>query len=162
VRIGQVRTSGQSSLGLCPAAFIIALKPEYSAEERTGLCICAVECDRAPSQCFSRPQTLRQIARPKVRCHVDLSGREAPIASGKSRIEVDRLLKELLCNCVVVRSELAEMPQAALIGGPGVEAPRQLADGPLPLGFVNGGSNGDRHRLGISSCTAKMSARSRS
>ena len=39
------------------------------------------------------------------------------------------------------------MPQAALIGSPGIEAIRRFAHGPLQLGIGNGWGNGDRYRL---------------
>ena len=40
------------------------------------------------------------------------------------------------------------MPQAALIGTPGVETAGRLAHGPLSLGIGNGRGNGDGYRLG--------------
>ncbi len=58
------------------------------------------------------------------------------------------MLEKFLGGEVVVRAEFAEMPQAALIGRPGVEVARRLAHRPLPLGIRNDRSNRDRHRFG--------------
>src|SRR6267378_5641034 len=73
---------------------------------------------------------------------------EPAIAAGEIRVEIDGLLEEFLGGEVVVRAEFAEMPQAALIGRPGVEAARRLAHRPLPLRVRNDRSNRYRHRLG--------------
>jgi len=42
-------------------------------------------------------------------------------------VEIDGLLKELLCEVVVICGEFGQMPEAALIGGPSVEAAWRLA-----------------------------------
>ncbi len=76
------------------------------------------------------------------------SGGKATIAPGKVRIEIDRLLKEFLREGVVFASSFAEMPQAALVGAPGVEAPRRLAHGAMLLGIGDSRGDGDRHRPG--------------
>src|ERR1700730_5366090 len=77
-----------------------------------------------------------------------LSHSEASISSRKSRVEICGLLKELLREQVIVASEFAQMPQTALIGGPGVQGSRRLAQGAVLLGIGNGRGNRDRHRLG--------------
>src|SRR5439155_22865073 len=53
-----------------------------------------------------------------------------------------------LCNRVVVWVRFAQMPRAALLGRPGIEAGWRLAHGPLQFGVGNGWGDGDRHRLG--------------
>src|SRR5262249_3568882 len=58
------------------------------------------------------------------------------------------LLKEILSNCVVVSGGFAQMPEAALIGSPDIEALRWFAHSALPLGVGNGRGDSDRHRLG--------------
>src|SRR5437016_4477134 len=112
------------------------------------LCVAIVECDRSTHQCLDRVLRLDQIAGWKSMGCVVISHAEAPVTARKGRIEVDRLLKEPLCVRVVGRRELTEMPQAALVSGPGVEASGRLAQRPLPLCHSNGRGDRDRHRLG--------------
>jgi hypothetical protein len=45
---------------------------------------------------------------------------EPGVSAGKGRIEIDSLLKESLRTSVVVWIGFAHVPEAALIGGPGV------------------------------------------
>jgi hypothetical protein len=79
---------------------------------------------------------------------LDLGQGEPCVPTRKCRIAGDSLLKEIFCESAVVPTELVQMPQATLISGPGVEAPRRLSHGPLPLGVSNGRSDSDRHCLG--------------
>jgi len=57
-------------------------------------------------------------------------------------------LKESLRKGVILGAGFTEMPQTSLIGAPGVEAARWLAQGAVQLGVANRWGNGDRHRLG--------------
>src|SRR5215471_7503898 len=84
---------------------------------------------------------------PEVCDRLDVSHREAPIASGESRVDINGLLKEPLRENVVLRSEFVEMPQAALIGRPSIEVPRWLSYGPSELGIEDGRGDRDRHSL---------------
>src|SRR5215472_13651897 len=58
------------------------------------------------------------------------------------------MLKELLGESVVVRPELAQMPQTALVCGPGVKALWRLANSTLHLGVGDGRSDGNCNRFG--------------
>ena len=73
---------------------------------------------------------------------------EPPVAAGKGRIELDCVRKELLRESGVVRTEHAQMPQTALIGGPGIQGSGRLAYGASKLSVGNSRRNGNRHRLG--------------
>src|SRR5438128_12516006 len=66
----------------------------------------------------------------------------------KHRIQIDGPLKELLREVVIRRAGSTEMPQAALIGAPGVDASRRLAHRTPLLRIGDGRSDGDRHRRG--------------
>jgi len=70
------------------------------------------------------------------------------VSSCKDRIQIDGPLKELLCEGVILRAGFTEMPQTSLIGGPGVEASRRLAQSPVLLGIGNRWGDSDRHSLG--------------
>ena len=78
---------------------------------------------------------------------LDFDGSEAPVTSGEGRVEICRLLKEPRASAVI-HAILAQMPQASLIGAPGVEVPRRLAYGALLFGIGDARGYGDRHRLG--------------
>src|SRR5262249_60920827 len=73
---------------------------------------------------------------------------EALVAAGKGGIEINGLSKVLLCERVIVPSDFKDMPQPALIGGPGVESSRRLPHRALLLGGDNGRGNCHRHCLG--------------
>src|SRR5262245_43813482 len=60
------------------------------------------------------------------------------MAAGEVRIEIDGLPEELLRYRVVTAGGLAQMPEAALIGSPGIKATRRLAHRAHPLGLGNG------------------------
>ena len=51
---------------------------------------------------------------------MELGPSEPSEAPAESRIEVNSLLKELLRESIIVCSELAQMPEAVLIGAPGI------------------------------------------
>ena len=84
------------------------------------------------------------------------------MAAREARIEVDGLLKEALCESVVARGALAEMSQAALVGGPGVEAPGDLRIARCRSASAIAGAIAIVTASVISSCTANRSASSRS
>jgi hypothetical protein len=83
-------------------------------------------------------------------------------ALARRAVALDRLLEESLGTLIVIGRKLAEVPQAALIGGPGVEAFWPLAQGALLLGIGDGRAIEMVTAPVISSGTAKMSARLRS
>jgi hypothetical protein len=57
-------------------------------------------------------------------------------------------LKQLQRNRKIFHSNLAQMPQPALICGPGIKAFGRSAHRALSLSLGNGRSDGDRYRLG--------------
>src|SRR5271166_428752 len=96
--------------------------------------IVRIERDREACQSLCRALRLRQIvsseydSRPKA-CH-----REGGITVWEIAIEVDGLVKEVFGQLIVIRGSPPEMPQAVLIGRPGVEVPRRLAHGAVLFG----------------------------
>jgi hypothetical protein len=85
---------------------------------------------------------VKQSARPRD------SGGKPCVPRRKDRIEIDGPLKELFREGVILRAGFTEMPQTSLICGPGVEAPRRLADRALLLGVGDDRGYGDGNRLG--------------
>lgn len=75
---------------------------------------------------------------------------EHPVAPRKARTEFDCLSKEPPCVSVVLAAEFGHMPEAALIGAPGVETFRRSKHRTPPLGIINGWNDSGRHRLGDS------------
>jgi hypothetical protein len=72
------------------------------------------------------------------------------------------LPEKALCGPVLFRAMLIEVPHAALIGLPRVEPLGRLAQRALLLASASAGSMTPATLAVISSCTAKMSLRSRS
>jgi len=93
---------------------------------------------------------------------VELRPGETGEATTESRVEIDGPLKELLGESVVARTELTQMPQAALVCGQGVKALWRLANSTLHLGVGDGRSDGNVTASVISSWTAKISASAQS
>src|SRR6516225_3196459 len=106
-----------------------------------------IECDRPAGQGFGRAMRFNRGACPEVRDRLAVSHREAPIAPGESRVDVNGLLKEPLSENVVLWGEFEEMPQAALIGRPSIEAFRWFSRGPLELGIADGRGDCNRYSL---------------
>jgi hypothetical protein len=77
-----------------------------------------------------------------------LSFSETNVGSGKIRVEIDGPPKEHLRESVILSGGLTQMPQSALIGGPGVEVPGWFPHRALLLGLGDGWGNRGRHRLG--------------
>lgn len=69
------------------------------------------------------------------------------MGASEVRVKQHYLLKESFRDPVVVRGELAEMPQPALVGGPGIETFGWLAHGPVQFRVGDRWSDRDRHRL---------------
>ena len=59
------------------------------------------------------------------------------ISAHEHGIEVDSPLEEFFGEPVVLGAGVAEVPETALIGGPGIEAVRRVSRGALSLGIVN-------------------------
>src|SRR5882672_11883746 len=67
---------------------------------------------------------------------VPLECQRIPImAGGEVRIEPDRLAEKAESDLVLLRCEFVEVPKAALVSLPGVEASRRLAQHALLLGL---------------------------
>src|SRR5271166_258638 len=154
------RTADSGSRGSSLTLLSRAARPSFGCPEKiravpsmwcvrevgAGLRIVAVERDCPAGQYLDRAQRFGQIPCLKAD-RLAVSDGEAPIRPGKGRVEFHGLLKEFLREQVVVRLAFADMPQAALVGRPGVEVLRRLPHGALLLGIGDGRSNSDRHRL---------------
>jgi hypothetical protein len=105
---------------------MIAARDERYCKTTAGFCIAAIEGDRAPRQLFLHSLCFRGIARLKCLARSAERSGEARVAAHKEWIEINGLLKEFFGNSVIRSVALAEMPQAALISPPGVEACRRL------------------------------------
>src|SRR6516165_6978495 len=127
---------------------MIAALAERKGKAGAGFCITAIERDGAPRQLLFRALCFGGIAHPESYAGSAERGAEARVAAGEEWIEVDGLLKEFFSNRVIRSVALGEMPQAALISPPGVEACRRLPHRPLAFGIGDGRGNGGRHRLG--------------
>jgi hypothetical protein len=84
----------------------------------------AVECDRLARQRFGRSIRFSLTARLGYGGRLDVSRSEALVAASEGGIDIDGLPKVLLCESVIVPTEFEDMPQAALVGGAGIEAGR--------------------------------------
>src|SRR6266446_5940509 len=107
-----------------------------------------IERDREARESLCRALGLRQTPGSEYGSRPKLCRREAAITVWEIPIELDGLAKEVFGQLIVIRGSLPEMPQAALIGGPGIEAPGRPPHGALLFGVGDGRGNRDRHRLG--------------
>src|SRR5215472_18741632 len=67
------------------------------------------------------------------------------MGTGEGRVEIDGLLKKTLSDIVIVWGSFAQMPQAALVRGPDVEALGGLAHCASSFSVVDGRGDGDSH-----------------
>src|SRR6516162_10745613 len=126
---------------------MIAAPVERNSKAGAGFRIATIERDRAPRQCFFRALCFFEIAGLKQSARSVEGGGKPFVSSCKDRIQIDGPLKELLCEGVILRAGFTEMPQTSLIGAPGVEAARRLAQDAVLLGIGNRWGNSDRHCL---------------
>jgi hypothetical protein len=145
---GQVRTYRQSSLGLGQRAAMVPARPQNVAENHTSFGVAAVERNRPARQCLGGSEDFGQIAYLKAAGCLQLSDGEASVPPGEARVEINGLLKEFLSHRVVVCTKFAPMPKPALVGGPGVKAPRRFAHRASKLSVGNGRGDGDCYRFG--------------
>jgi hypothetical protein len=75
------------------------------------------------------------------------SSHQIPGPPGEGGVDTNGLLKELLCENVVVRGDFEDMPQAALIGGPSIEVSRWLSYSPSKLSVPDRRGDRNRHSL---------------
>src|SRR6516164_5891299 len=74
--------------------------------------------------------------------------RQCFVTTGKVRIEIDSLLKKLLCKRVIDGVGLLVVPQPALVSGPGVEAFGWFAHRTMEFRIGDGRGDGDRYSFG--------------
>ena len=91
-----------SARGLGQTAFIIPLSVEGIREARAGLRISTIECDSPARQGLRRLQGFCESSTAKIR-RLRLRLGEPFVATRKARIEIDGLLKAVLCERTVLR-----------------------------------------------------------
>src|ERR1700745_172786 len=107
---------------------MIAPVQQHLSEKCAVFVTGTIEPHRSSRQGLGRTLHFRQTALLEATHRgLELGIAQPPVPSGKGRVEVDRLPKELLSERVVLAGKFAQMPQPALVGGPGVEASRRLA-----------------------------------
>src|ERR1700730_10294683 len=106
--------------------------------------IVPVERDGEARQSLCGALRLRQIVSSEYDSRPKVCRREGAIAVWEITIEVESLAKEVFGQLIVIRGGVPEMPQTALIGGPGIEVSRMHAHGALSLGRGDGRGNRDR------------------
>jgi hypothetical protein len=72
---------------------------------------------------------------------------EARMGVGEIGIKIDGLTEEFFGERIVVPTDFLEMPQPALVRGPGVEAFPRLAHRAVKFGVSDRRGDGDRHGL---------------
>src|SRR5690349_6399866 len=97
---------------------MVTAQKQRETETRAGFSISAVKGNRPTGQRLNRALHVGQTAFLKNCGCLKLRHYETPISSGERGVEVSRLLKEPLCDLIIILSSLAQMPQATLISRP--------------------------------------------
>src|SRR5262249_31721960 len=103
VRMSQVWRRCQRTLGFGKSTFIVAAPPECGRKAGAGTRMGAGAAGGPPGQCLDGALRFGETPRLKV-SRLGMSHGEAHIGSRKGRVEINRPLKELLGESVVVRS----------------------------------------------------------
>src|SRR5438132_12711366 len=131
----QVWRHRQRSLSFDEGPLSIAAAEQPKRQAGAGLGVGAVERNCTADEWLSRDLHLLQSADLKLRRGGQPSPSKSAVSAGKIRIEIDRLLKEFFGERIIRSGQIAEMPQAALVGGPRVEVAGGLAHSALALGI---------------------------
>src|SRR5205823_4635576 len=129
MRNRQIWTHRESSLNLRQRIVGLAACLQGPAKARTGFGIGTIERDRPAGQGLRRALRVSPANLLVERGRLQLVQSERAIAAAEGRVEIDRLSEEVLCALIVLCGRFAQMPQAALIGCPGIKTARRPTHG---------------------------------
>jgi hypothetical protein len=140
---GQIRCQRECPCRLGQRTPDVAAALQRVGETGVGIRIGGgVERHRAARRRLGQLLGFGKRARPKIVRRIRLRPGQAAIPAREGPVESDRPRKKPLRENGLGGSVLAQMPEAALIGTPGVEARRRLARRAVQLGIGNGRRNG--------------------